>query len=272
MPPDNPAPAGPPRVIATDLDGTIVRTDGTISERTHSALARAQAAGALVIVATGRPPRWLNGIAEGTAQSGLAICANGALVVDLDDGAIVDATSIAPEVIETVIGILRAEIDGVGFAAEAIDGTFIHEPAYHPAWEPEQPVVISDLLLVETAPIVKLLARHTGISSDEMLAAARRTLPEGLASPTHSSIDGLLEINGYGVTKASTLARFIADRGFAAADVIAFGDMPNDVEMLQWAGRCVAVANAHPEVLAVVDEVTASNDDDGVAQILERWF
>lgn len=269
---EHPTPPGPPRVIATDLDGTIVRTDGTISPRTRAALERAQAAGVLVIVATGRPPRWLAGIAEGTAQSGLAICANGALVVDLDSGAIVDSTAIEPAVVETVIRTLRAEIDGVGFAAEAIDGTFIHEPAYRPAWAPESFVLVDDLLLVETAPIAKLLARHTGISSDEMLAAARRALPEGLAAPTHSSIDGLLEINGYGITKASTLSRFTADRGFSAADVIAFGDMPNDVEMLRWAGHSVAVANAHAEVLAVVDEVTASNDDDGVAQVLERWF
>jgi Cof subfamily protein (haloacid dehalogenase superfamily) len=261
-----------PLVIATDLDGTIVRSDGTISERTSAALAHAQSLGVLVVVVTGRPPRWLQGIAEGTGQSGLAICANGALTTDLATGEIVEAIPIEPAVVRTVISALRPAIDGVSFAVETIDGTYVHEEAYRPAWLPDKQVIVKDLLLAETAPVAKLLARHTEVSSDELLATARRVLPEGLASPTHSSIDGLLEINGFGTSKASTLSRFLAARGFTASDVIAFGDMPNDVEMLTWAGHSVAVANAHAEVLAVVDEVTESNDNDGVALVLERLY
>jgi hydroxymethylpyrimidine pyrophosphatase-like HAD family hydrolase len=125
---------------------------------------------------------------------------------------------------------------------------------------------------VMNAPISKLLARVEGLNSDAMLARALAVVDDGVATMTHSSIDGLLEISAYGVTKATTLAEVIASRGFAAADVVAFGDMPNDAAMLAWAGHGVAVANAHPDVLAVVNEVTASNDDDGVAQILERLF
>ena len=116
--------------------------------------------------------------------------------------------------------------------------------------------------------VVKLLARHEELSSDEMLAAARSAVPEG-AELTHSSSDGLLEISAVGVSKASGLATVCAELSVDAADVVAFGDMPNDLPMLAWAGRGVAVANAHPEVLAAVDHVTASNDDDGVAQVLE---
>jgi hypothetical protein len=263
---------GSPRVVAIDLDGTIVRSDSTISDRTRAALSAARAAGALVVVVTGRPPRWLKGIAESTALSGLAICANGALVVELDPIAIVESTPIDPAAVTTVIKALRAAIDGIGFGVETIDGDFVHEAIYHPAWAPEKSHIVDDLLITETAPVAKMLARHEGYTSDDLLAAARRALPDGVASATHSSINGLLEINGYGVTKASTLARFLAGRGFTASDVIAFGDMPNDVEMLAWAGHSVAVANAHAEVLAVVDEVTASNDDDGVAIVLERLY
>jgi len=74
------------------------------------------------------------------------------------------------------------------------------------------------------------------------------------------------------VTKASGLAALAAEHGVEPGEVVAFGDMPNDLPMLAWAGHAVAVANAHPEVLAAADEVTAGNDADGVALVLERWI
>ena len=82
----------------------------------------------------------------------------------------------------------------------------------------------------------------------------------------------LVELAAAGVTKATGLARVAESAGVARSDVIAFGDMPNDVDMLRWAGHGVAMGNGHPDVLAVADEVTASNTDDGVALVLERWF
>jgi hydroxymethylpyrimidine pyrophosphatase-like HAD family hydrolase len=107
---------------------------------------------------------------------------------------------------------------------------------------------------------------------DDLLALARGVVAEEVATLTHSSYDGLLEISAAGITKATTLAEVVGRCGHGAADVVAFGDMPNDLPMLAWAGHSVAVANAHDEVLAAVDEVTASNDDDGVAQVLEALF
>ncbi len=94
----------------------------------------------------------------------------------------------------------------------------------------------------------------------------------GLAEATHSSHSGLVEISAAGVTKAAGLAWYCHRIGIAADDVLAFGDMPNDVPMLTWAGRAVAVANAHPAVLAVADEVTSANSTDGVAAYLEKIF
>jgi hypothetical protein len=262
-----------PRVVATDLDGTVVRSDGTISARTRAALVMAREAGALVIVVTGRPPRWLGGIAEAIGHDGLAICANGALLYDLRTEQITDSRPLAAEVARTVMAELRAAVPDVVFALERVDGQFAHEPAYHPRWEPESSTIIGDLEPVfRDVPISKLLARVEGTDSDGLLAMARAVVDEDVATLTHSSIDGLLEVMAYGVTKATTLEQVIGERGLGAADVIAFGDMPNDVEMLSWAGLGVAVANAHPEVLAVADEVTASNDDDGVAIVLERLF
>jgi hypothetical protein len=261
-----------PAVVATDLDGTVVRSDGTISARTRSALEVAAEAGALIVIVTGRPPRWLAGVADATGHHGLAICANGALVYDLAREQVIDSRPIDVDVVRRLIDELRSSVPGVGFAIERVDGQFAHETEYHPRWSPESETVIGDLDAVMTGPIAKLLARREGIGSDELLAQARNALGQDAASLTHSSIDGLLEISALGVTKATTLAQVLVERGFQAEDVIAFGDMPNDLAMLEWAGHGVGVANAHPDVLAVVDEVTASNDDDGVALVLERLF
>lgn len=261
-----------PKVVATDLDGTVVRSDGTISPRTREAMAMAQAQGARLVVVTGRPPRWLTGIRDALGHDGTAICANGALTYDLADDRIVAARPIGLDVVRRLMAQLRASVPDVVFAVERIDGRFAHESAYQPKWEPEASTIVGDLEQVFDVPIAKLLGRVEGVDSDGLLAAARACVDDGLATLTHSSIDGLLEVMAYGVSKASTLAGWLAGQGLTAGDVIAFGDMPNDLELLTWAGRGVAVANAHPEVLAVADEVTLSNDEDGVAVVLERVY
>ncbi|MBV9486269.1 MAG: HAD family phosphatase [Frankiaceae bacterium] len=261
-----------PRVVATDLDGTVIRSDGTISDRTRTALTAAADDGALVVIVTGRPPRWLGGIADATGHHGLAICANGALVYDLTTETVIGSHPIDAHVVREVVAALRAGVPGIGFAIERVDGKFAHESSYHPRWTPEPNTRVGEIDDLMASPMSKLLARVEGISSDELLALAREVLGADVANLTHSSIDGLLEVSAVGITKAATLAELVSERGLSARDVVAFGDMPNDIEMIQWAGLGVGVANAHPDVLAVADEVTASNDEDGVAQVLERWF
>ena len=261
----------PPRVVATDLDGTIVRSDGGISARSRAALGAAESAGALVVLVTGRPPRWLRGISEATGHHGIAVCANGALVYDLHRDEVVEAHPLSVDIAREVVTTLRDAIPGIGFAVESVTDGFGHEPAYRPRWSTDGAVVaeIDDLL---SGPLAKLLARHEDLDSDALLAAARDVVDNDVATMTHSSRDGLLEISAAGVSKATTLAALCAESDRRSDDAVAFGDMPNDPPMLAWAAHSVAVANAHPEVLAAVDEVTASNDDDGVALVLERLF
>ena len=261
-----------PKVVATDLDGTAVRSDGTISARTRRALVSAADAGAMVVIVTGRPPRWLRGIADATGHHGLAICANGAIVWDLHTEQVVSSYPIDVSTVRDIATSLRAEIPELGFAVELIDTGFGHEPSYRPRWTTDDHTIVAELEALLSRPVAKLLARHEGMTADELLARARTVVTDELASLTHSSREGLLEISAAGVTKASTLTAVCTDNGFGPADVVAFGDMPNDLPMLAWAGHSVAVGNAHPEVLGAVDEVTASNDEDGVAQVLERWF
>ena len=260
-----------PRLVATDLDGTIVRSDGTISDRTRLALAAVERSGAVLVLVTGRPPRWMAPIVEATGHRGVAICANGALVYDLHTSSVVRHDLLTADAIRAVVAALRRDAPGIAFAVECHDTGFAHEPSYRPRWDGADPKAVRPLEELYDDGVVKLLARHDGMNADELLAAAHASVG-GLASLTHSSSDGLLEISAAGVSKASGLASLADEHGIAASDVLAFGDMPNDLPMLAWAGWGVAVANAHPEVLAAADEVTSSNDDDGVAEVLDRWF
>ena len=260
-----------PKLVATDLDGTVVRSDGTISDRMRTALAAVERAGALLVLVTGRPPRWMPQIVEATGHRGVAICANGALVYDLHTSTVVRHDLLSADAMRAVVEALQRDAPGIAFAVERHDTGFAHEPSYRPRWDGDDPKAVRPLTELVAHGAVKLLARHDAMDADELLAVAHRSVGE-LGTLTHSSSDGLLEISALGVSKATGLAALAAEHGIEAADVIAFGDMPNDLPMLAWAGHGVAVANGHPEVVAIADEVTASNDDDGVAQVLDRWF
>jgi hydroxymethylpyrimidine pyrophosphatase-like HAD family hydrolase len=148
--------------------------------------------------------------------------------------------------------------------------SFVAEPAYRHAWpDADNGLAARDELLA--APAVKLLIRCPELSSDAMVAALGPAVGDA-ADLTFSHPRGLVEASPPGVTKASGLAAVADGMGLAAADVVAFGDMPNDLEMLRWAGHGVAMGNAHPALLEVADEVTAGNGEDGLALVLERWF
>ena len=259
------------RLIATDLDGTIVRSDGTISARTRAALAAAEEAGLVVVFVTGRPPRWMKPIVEATGHRGVAVCANGALVYDLHEERVVEEHPLEPAVAAELVAALRIALPEVAFAVDGA-AAFGYEPAYRPRFEPPPGALVAEVEELVSAPVAKLLARHEGLSPDDFLSRAMALVEdlEGLAEVTFSGADGLLEISAAGVSKAFTLERLAERHGIAAEEVVAFGDMPNDLPMLAWAGHAVAVANAHPDVRAAADEVTASNDDDGVALVVER--
>jgi hypothetical protein len=258
-------------VVACDLDGTLLRSDGTLSERTRRALAASEAAGALVVICTARPVRWVQPMADVIGGRPIAVCANGGVVWDLQRDLLLAELTLDPGVAHTVVATLDAVFPGGCWAVERTHG-FAHEPAYRPRWPvPEETVIASVGALLDEPP-VKLLFRHEGLSPDEMLGPAREKVGP-LAELTHSnSAEGLLEISAAGVNKASTLARLCGLRTIGPEAVIAFGDMPNDLAMLEWAGSSVAVANAHPDVLAAADELTLTNDEDGVARVLERLW
>lgn len=269
------APVVRPRLVATDLDGTVVRPDGTISPRTVAALAAVEEAGSTLVFVTGRPPRWMHPVAEATGHHGLAICANGAVVYDLHAEVVVECRPLEIDVVREVAERLGDALPGVGFAVERLTG-LAYESAYRPRWLVDAaPVSSSEELFVladEADKVVKLLARVEGMAADDLLAAARKVAGEAVELTHANSADCLLEISAAGVSKATTLAMLCASRGIGADEVLAFGDMPNDLPLLAWAGTAYAVANAHPDVLEAVALHTAANDEDGVAVVLETMF
>ncbi|QJT02718.1 HAD family hydrolase [Streptomyces asoensis] len=276
--PETPAAALPPRLIATDLDGTLLRDDKSVSPRTVAALAAAEEAGIEVFFVTGRPARWMDVVSEHVHGHGLAICGNGAAVVDLHGGPgahrFVKVRELARENALDAVRLLREAAPGTMYAIEQTYG-FYQEPEY-PKMHMEIPDTLApaERLLAPDAPgagepVLKILAFHPTIDPDAFLTIARLAIGD-CANVTRSSPSALLEISGPEVSKASTLALCCAERGISHEEVVAFGDMPNDVEMLTWAGRSYAMGNAHPDVLAAASGQTVANNEDGVAVVIEQ--
>ncbi|MGW0807128.1 HAD family hydrolase [Nonomuraea sp. NPDC002799] len=255
--------------MATDLDGTALRTDGTVSPRTVSAFAKVEESGSVLVFVTGRPPRWMGGVAGAVRHRGVAICANGALIYDLHTERIVESHLIAADVLGEVVAQLRANVSDLVFSVEYESG-FAHESDF-PIGGLDKAGRAVRVESVSARPCAKLLALHPGMNPDELQATVHELVGH-LVTPTHSSGRGLIEMSAQGVTKATALAAFAGQHEVKPSQVVAFGDMPNDLPMLSWAGTSYAVANAHPTVLAAVDHVTASNDDDGVAQVIEELY
>lgn len=256
------------RLVATDLDGTLVRGDGSVSSYTADVLARVEAAGIPVVFVTGRPLRWAEDVFEHVGEHGLAIVSNGALVWDVAAHRPRLERPIDPELGLAVCEVLRAALPGTTYAVETLDGIGL-EPEFlerHPVPDGARRGPLAELF---DRPALKLLARHEELAPQEFWDLAEEAVG-GRVVITWSSASSLLEISAPGVTKASTLALVCADLGVDAADVLAFGDMPNDLPMLAWAGTAYAMANAHPTVLEAAAHVAPANDEDGVAQVLDR--
>ena len=256
-----------PRLVATDLDGTLLRSDGMCSERTRAALAAVEHAGVGVVLVTARPPRWLHELADLVAENGVVLCANGAFVYDVHSRQILDERCIPAGVVRQIAVDLRDVLPGIAFAVESRIG-FRREREFRGDHTTAQDVVAAMLEeLLDPLP-GKMLARSDGVLAEDFHRVVEEVVG-GRAVVSYSGASGLAEISALGVTKASALGEWCASQGIDSADVFAFGDMPNDLPMLAWAGRSFGVANAPPDVLGMVDEVCASNDNDGVAQVLE---
>ena len=255
-----------PGLVATDLDGTLVRDDGSVSPYTAEVLARVEAAGIPVVFVTGRPLRWTEEVFEHVGSHGIAIVSNGALVWDVARHRPRLERPIEPELGVSVCELLRAAVPGTSFAVERVDGIGL-EPEFRERYGIPEGSRRGPVAELFDRPALKLLARHEQLAPQELWDVAEEAVGGRLVI-TWSSTTALLEISAPGVTKASTLALVCAELGVDAADVVAFGDMPNDLPMLAWAGTSYAMANAHPTVLEAAGRIAPANDEDGVARVL----
>lgn len=259
--------------IATDLDGTLLTPSGTISARSAAAIAAAEEAGVPVVPVTARQLYGLDDLRDRLGR--WALCSNGAVCWDLRAETVLFHLEMSAEVAAEFTGELLAAEPRTRFASIQRDGAFFASQSGYPDLcvftdHHRDPADMPRLSVEEVvgAPTLKLVARHPSLSVEELAAVARRLPSAGKVHITSSGA-GMLEISAAGVTKSAGL-QMLADRlGMDRAEAVAFGDGDNDVEMLGWAGRSWAVANAVPSALAAAGSIAPSNAEDGVAQVIE---
>ncbi|MGW4730054.1 HAD family hydrolase [Streptomyces shenzhenensis] len=259
----------PYALVATDLDGTLLRDDGSISQRTRDALTAATAAGAAHIVVTGRAVPWTRHVLDDLGYQGLAVCGQGAQVYDAGEHRLLTSVTLDRQLAGVALAKIEAEVGPLFLAASraGLDGEVLVGPGYALTGAlPATPFTeVADLW---AAPLNKIYLQHPKLSDDE-LAEAARGAAGGFVTVAMAG-EGIVELLPLGLSKATGLSLAARRLGLKAADTIAFGDMPNDIPMFGWAAHGVAMANAHEELKAVANEMTTSNEEDGIARVLER--
>ncbi|WP_030319431.1 HAD family hydrolase [Streptomyces sp. NRRL B-3229] len=261
----------PYRLIATDLDGTLLGSGESVSQRTRDALAAATAAGAAHIVVTGRGVRWTRHILDDLGYQGLAVCGQGSQVYDAGRHRLLTSVTLDRQLAAVALAKIEAEVGPLFLAASrsGVDGDVLVGPGYALTGAlPATPFTdVSDLW---AEPLGKIYVQHPELTDDELAETAVRAAG-GFVSVAMAG-QGIVELLPLGLSKATGLSLAARRLGLKAADTIAFGDMPNDIPMFAWASYGVAMADAHEELKAVADEVTSSNEEDGIAVVLERML
>lgn len=258
-------------MVAFDIDGTLIRSDGSVSPRVRAALQMARTAGAVLAISTGRPWPQARSIVEAAGGMHYGVCLNGAVVVDASDGAQIALRAMPPEQAKEAGLAARRVLPGVSLAADMADGRHFWEHGF----DPLMPIDVDahrvhDAVAAIDGPVLTWLVGTTDHDPDLVMNALRHHLPVG-TEIRPSGLD-IAEIAAHGVSKASGL-QILADRhGLRRDEVMAFGDGLNDLEMLRWVGVPVAMANGHATVQGLASQVAPSNDLDGVAVVLESYF
>lgn len=261
------------RLIATDLDGTLLRPDKSISERSIEAIRRAHEVGLQVVAATGRYPATLAALLMPVGID-YAVASNGAQAYRLSTGELLFEEVIPTESVTAIMEHLSGVLAGVLFEVVTDHGRVHYaEPGYFDLVSEYErrvfPLEYHELARAEMLAhsIVKLAVRHPSATPEEMLDAAVASGLQGFHATTSGA--PFLEVSGPGITKASGVARLAAHLGLEARQVLAIGDARNDIELLEWSGIGIAMGNAVAEAIVAADQITASNEEDGLAQVIE---
>lgn len=259
-----------PRLVATDLDGTLLDDRGELGDYSRQVLRRVQEQGVRVVVVTARPLRWMDELwTQVGGDRGVGIVSNGAVTYDIARREVLDSRGIPAEVGLPVVEAIREAAPGTAFALECLGG-YRHEPAYVDLHPTPPDLRVGELATLWDEPAVKLLAQHLTMDPDDFRSRVVDAVG-ARATPTWTT-DHLMEVSAVGVTKGGALAALCERLGVSAGEVVAFGDMPNDIPMLTWAGASYAVANGHESVRAAADHLAPRNTEEGVALTLARLF
>lgn len=257
----------PVRLVATDLDGTLLGLEDVVSERTRRAVRAVVDAGIHVVAATGRSQWTAEPLVTPVSGLDLVVCSNGASLYHLRERRSLASHPIADDVIDEILVTLADALPGCVFGWETDDdlhyeaGFLAHRPNLDRPASPD--LTVGD----RPAPIRKLMVGHHQVQHYDLLDAIVPLTPTGAFATTSGA--PFVEITGDGVDKAFGVRNVCERLGVRAEEVLAFGDNHNDIAMVTWAGRGIAMGNAHPALLAAVDEQTVSNVEDGVAAVLE---
>ncbi|WP_405658408.1 HAD family hydrolase [Streptomyces sp. RK9] len=269
-PTGGPGPSFPYPLVATDLDGTLLSPDDTVSTRTRDALTAATAAGAAHIIVTGRSVAWTRHVLDDLGYEGIAVCGQGAQVYHAGEHRLLTSVTLDRQLAGLALAKIEAEVGPLALAAsrDGLDGEVLVGPGYVVQEGPLPVIPFTDVAELWSAPLNKVYVQHPGLSDDDLAAVAQQAAGD-LVGVTMAG-EGIVELLPLGLTKATGLSLAARRLGVKAADTIAFGDMPNDIPMFAWSAHGVAMANAHEDLKAVADEVTSSNEEDGIAVVLER--
>ena len=261
-----------PRLIASDLDGTLLDPSGLLRPRTAAALQAAADAGIVVVFATGRPPIVATREVEAAGRGvHFGVMANGTIICTLPDGEVLHSVSFDMSLARTAVARMRAHDDRFGFAI-ASDRGFTNEDGFFERMPVQAMTVdpVPDALVghEEATTTLKLLAFHPEHSAHELTTLLPPVLGGGLVA-NHMGAEAV-EIAPAGADKGVGLQWLCRYLGIERPDVMVFGDEINDLPMFGVAGRRVAVGNANPVLKAAADEVAPANDEEGVAQVIER--
>lgn len=261
------------RLIASDLDGTLLRGDKTISARTSAAIGAARAAGLFVLAATGRQVTQVPAEVEAAGITHI-VGSNGAIAIELPSRRVLFEELLDPSAMATIVDFLRAEVPEARVSAVRDHGArHAAAPGYADLLTPMErdrgwwQIDTEPLADVIGEPTLKLTVRHPRLSAEQL----RTVLAGSRLSGFHATTSGapFLEVGAAGVTKATGVARLCELLGVDASQVLAAGDARNDLELIGWAGVGVAVGNADSMTISAADWVTASNEQDGVALAIE---
>lgn len=256
-----------PRVVALDIDGTVVDRDGRLPDRVADAISSVVAADVPVVLATGRSWHGVRPLIDELGlPPGWSVASNGAVVVSYPPERIEKAVTFDPRRVIERVGELAPE---ALIAVEEI-GRGYRTTGEFPRGDLTGEMIIENAEQLSSRPVTRIIVRDPYRSDEEFLELADQLGLHGVSY--YVGWSAWLDIVPDGVTKASGLADVVAELGLEAADVLAVGDGRNDVEMLSWAGRGVAMGQAPAEVHAAADAVTGTFDDGGLATELRRWF